>query len=517
MTQRHDDSSKPTEAKRATRRSEIESHSENSSADGEQTRNTGRDAAAGDGCQGEAASPTERPTIRQILHEAPGVHRSVRGWVRTRRRTKHVSFVEVNDGSCLSSLQVVLDGNTRVSDDAGLATGAAVVAHGVLQESPGSGQAVELLAEEVNVVGPVPAESYPLQKKRHSFEYLREIAHLRPRTNTFGAVTRVRNAISHAIHTFFQERGFFWIHTPLITSSDAEGAGSLFNVTTIDPDAPPRAEDGALNWEEDFFGKRTFLTVSGQLNVESYACSMDRVYTFGPTFRAENSNTSRHLAEFWMVEPEIAFCTLAANIDLAEEFLAEILSSVLERCPEDMAFFDKRIQPGVVEKLRGVAEGNFTRITYDEAIEHLRASGRSFEYHVEWGADLQSEHERYLTEEVFHGPVTITDYPRQIKAFYMKQNDDGRTVRAMDLLVPGLGEIIGGSERENDLDTLQRRITELGIDPEPYWWYLDLRRFGSVPHSGFGLGLERFVQYVTGMQNIRDVIPFPRAVGQCEF
>ncbi|MFP4644758.1 MAG: asparagine--tRNA ligase [Spirochaetales bacterium] len=447
----------------------------------------------------------------------------VEGWVRTRRTTKHVSFMEVNDGSRLGSLQVVLEENTRVVDSSGedaaasLTTGASVRVDGTLQDSPGGKQAVELLAERVEVVGKASGDTYPLQKKRHSFEFLREIAHLRPRTNTFGAVTRVRNVVSREVHRWFQERDFCWIHTPIITGIDAEGAGNLFRVTTMDPENPPRTETGDIDWSQDFFEQPAYLAVTGQLNVEAFACSVERAYTFGPTFRAENSNTTRHLSEFWMVEPEVAFCDLDCNCDLAESFLKGVVSALLEQADEDMRFFDLRIKNGLIDMLRSVVDSPFERITYTRAIELLKESDRSFEFTPQWGSDLQSEHERYLTEEAIGRPVIVTDYPKDIKAFYMKQNDDGRTVRAMDVLVPGLGEVIGGSEREDDLEKLEGRMHELGMDPEAYRWYLDLRRFGSVPHSGFGLGLERFIMYVTGMQNIRDVIAFPRTPGNVSF
>ncbi len=447
----------------------------------------------------------------------------VHGWVRTRRTTKHVSFMEVNDGSRLGSLQVVLEENTEVTDsngdeaDAALTTGASVRVEGTIQESPGGKQAIELLAARVEVIGKAPGDTYPLQKKRHSFEFLREIAHLRPRTNTFGAVTRVRNVVSREIHRWFQERDFCWIHTPVITGIDAEGAGNLFRVTTLDAGDPPKTETGEVDWTQDFFERPAYLAVTGQLNVEAFACSVERAYTFGPTFRAENSNTTRHLSEFWMVEPEVAFCDLDCNADLAESFLKSVMTSLLEQADEDMQFFDLRIKNGLIDMLRSVVDSPFERITYAKAIELLRESGKSFEFTPEWGSDLQSEHERYLTEEAIGRPVIVTDYPREIKAFYMKQNHDGKTVRAMDVLVPGLGEVIGGSEREDDLEKLERRMKELGMDIDAYRWYLDLRRFGSVPHSGFGLGLERFIMYVTGMQNIRDVIPFPRTPGNVAF
>ncbi|TVR33656.1 MAG: asparagine--tRNA ligase [Spirochaetaceae bacterium] len=458
--------------------------------------------------------------VRDILALSPGGQPlTARGWVRTKRDSKHLVFFEINDGSCLSNVQVVFD-NPAPDVAAELAraqTGASVVVRGTLEESPARGQSVEIHGTGLTVVGQSPAELYPLQKKRHSFEYLREIAHLRPRTNTFGAIARVRNQLSFAIHRFFQERQFLYLHTPIITASDAEGAGEMFRVTTLSPDAPPRNEHGAVDFGKDFFGRPAYLTVSGQLNAEIYACALDRVYTFGPTFRAENSNTTRHLAEFWMIEPEVAFCDINCNMDLAEDFLKYLLLDLLQGCGEDMAFFDSRVQPGLLENLQLVVDRSFQRISYTEAVEALSSSGRSFEYPVSWGVDLQSEHEKFLTEEVYRGPVIVTDYPKEIKAFYMKLNDDGKTVRGMDVLVPRLGEIIGGSEREANLETLEQRITESGLNREDYWWYLDLRRFGSVPHSGFGLGFERLIQYATGMQNIRDVIPFPRAVRSADF
>lgn len=457
----------------------------------------------------------KRMRIRDVRElEAKQQEITVRGWVRTKRDSKNVCFFELNDGSCLANLQAVIDKQKNQLDKEiqMMNTGSSVEAGGVLVPSPGKNQKSELQVHSLSVIGQAETD-YPLQKKRHSFEFLREIAHLRPRTNTFGAVTRIRNAVSTAVHAFFQERGFLWIHTPIITGSDAEGAGEMFRVTTR-PAGTGAEEDED---QKDFFGKNTFLTVSGQLNVESYACSMERVYTFGPTFRAENSNTSRHLAEFWMIEPEMAFCDINCNMDLAVDFLKYIFSRILEECREDMEFFNLRIQPGLIDSLRGVVESEFTRISYTEAVDRLMKSGTPFEYPAEWGRDLQSEHEKYLTEEVYHGPVIVSDYPKEIKAFYMKQNEDGNTVRAMDVLVPRLGEIIGGSQREDDYAALTRRIRELGLEESNYWWYLDLRRYGTVPHSGFGLGFERLIQYITGMQNIRDVIPFPRSVGSAEF
>ncbi len=443
---------------------------------------------------------------------------SVHGWVRTKRSSKSVTFVELNDGSCMNSLQVIFAEDTMVPapEIERMQTGASLEVTGKLAESPGGRQTLELQAAHARVLGEAPADRYPLQKKRHSFEYLREIAHLRARTNTFGAIARLRNTLSMAVHRFFQEYGFYYLHTPIITASDAEGAGELFQVTTLPLDELA-AEQREIDYAEDFFGRRAYLTVSGQLNAEIYACALERVYTFGPTFRAENSNTSRHLAEFWMIEPEMAFCDLDGNIEIAERFLRALIEAALREATEDMQFFDKRIQPGLIAELERLLAAEFARMTYTEAIDALRRSGRTFEYTPSWGSDLQSEHERYLTEELYNGPVIVTDYPKEIKAFYMKLNDDGKTVRAMDVLVPHLGEIIGGSQREDDLELLKQRIGEAGLDPRAYWWYLDLRRFGSVPHSGFGLGFERVVRYISGMQNIRDVIPFPRAVRSAEF
>ncbi len=438
---------------------------------------------------------------------------SAQGWIRTKRDSKNIIFFEINDGSCLSSIQVVIDKESGlVSEELNhkLLTGASVTVQGKLVTSQGKGQGVELLADEVKLIGESRAD-YPLQKKRHSFEFLREIAHLRPRTNTFGAVTRVRNALSTAVHAFFQERGFLWIHTPIITGSDAEGAGNMFQVTTLNMDNVPQLKDGSIDYQEDFFGRKSHLTVSGQLQVENFACSMSNVYTFGPTFRAENSNTTRHLSEFWMIEPEMAFCSLDGNRQMAEDFIKYLLSYVLNNCSEDMEFFNKWVQKGTIENLQKVVDSSFTHMSYTEALKLLEKADTKWEYKPSWGIDLQAEHEKYLTEEVIGGPVTLTDYPKDIKAFYMKQNDDGKTVRAMDVLVPRLGEIIGGSQREDNLEKLENRMNEMGMDSGEYDWYLDLRRYGSVPHSGFGLGFERIVQYVTGMQNIRDVIPFPRA------
>ena len=523
----------------------------------------------------------------------------LRGWVRTVRAQKDLSFIEVNDGSSLSGIQAVVNGDVpgREHLDAGdITTGAAVVIKGTVVESPGGKQAVEVAVESIKLIGGADASTFPLQKKRHTLEYLRGIAHLRPRTNTIGAVTRVRNQLAYATHTFFQQHGFQYVNTPIVTASDCEGAGEQFQVTTLinGIDGPsvasaqsnvaseadiaaakaaaaeqgvvvktlkdakkegkatkeevdeavaellalkakaeslenssaaaaggdiPRDAAGAVDYGKDFFGKPSYLTVSGQLNAEIYACAMRDVYTFGPTFRAENSNTSRHLAEFWMVEPELAFANLQDDMDCAEAYLKHCLTHVLEHCDEDLEFFEKNIsKDNLRERLRGVATSDFARITYTEAVDHVLKAKKKFEFPVEWGCDLQSEHERYLTEEVFKNrPVIVRDYPKAVKAFYMRENDDGKTVAAMDVLVPKVGELMGGSQREERLDVLERRIEEVGLEKESYWWYLDLRRYGSVPHAGFGLGFERLVQYVTGVENIRDVIPFPRYPGSAEF
>jgi len=462
----------------------------------------------------------DRVRISQVLKEGtPGQAIEVRGWVRTRRDSKQgFSFVELNDGSCMANLQIVVGGDVpgyeqMVHD---VQTGASLAAAGVLQESLGKGQRVELHASSLEVLGKVDAQEYPLQKKRHSFEFLREIAHLRPRTNTFGAIARVRNAVSASIHNFFQSRGFLYIQTPIITTSDCEGAGEMFQVTTLDLARLAKSQQ-EIDYAHDFFGKKASLTVSGQLEAEIFATSLGPCYTFGPTFRAENSNTTRHLAEFWMIEPEIPFFELEDNMRLAEEFIRTLLRDLLARCPDDMAFFNERIDNTLLATLNNIAENDFIRLPYTEAIELLTNSGRAFEYPIEWGRDLQSEHERYLTEEHFRQPVILYDYPRTIKPFYMRCNDDGRTVRAMDVLVPRVGEIIGGSQREERHDVLVDRLRECNLNPDDYWWYLDLRRYGTVPHSGFGLGLERVIQLVTGMGNIRDCIPFPRTPRNAEF
>ena len=465
--------------------------------------------------------PVQRTRIKDLLSaatvdDAPNPV-NVKGWVKTVRSSGGVAFVQINDGSTLADLQIVVDASCPdYGLVSGLTTGCSVSAYGGLQESPGRGQRYEVVAESLELLGGADPEEYPLQKKRHTLEFLRELAHLRPRTNTFGAVARVRNAMAFGIHQFFQERGFLYVQTPIITASDAEGAGAMFRATTLDLNNLPMAE-GHVDNNVDFFGRPAFLTVSGQLEAEIFAQSMSDVYTFGPTFRAENSNTSRHLAEFWMVEPEVAFCDLDGLAQLAEDFLRYIFRHVLENCPEDMAFFNRFYDKELITTLEDIANSDFERMTYTEAVAALQESGENFEYPVEWGSDLQSEHERYLTERKVGRPVIVTDYPSSIKAFYMRLNDGGETVRAMDVLVPRIGEIIGGSQREERLDVLQRRMAEAGLDDAPYWWYLDLRRYGTAPHAGFGLGFERTVQFATGMQNIRDIIAFPRTPRNAEF
>jgi asparaginyl-tRNA synthetase len=457
--------------------------------------------------------------VKALSSEAVGSEITVMGWVRTKRESKGgFSFVEINDGSCLGNLQVIAsDQLPNYRDEVvKIQTGSSIKVAGTLVASPGKGQRVELKAEKIEVLGWADQELYPLQKKRHSFEFLRSIAHLRPRTNTFGAVARVRNALSMAVHIFFQERGFLYIHTPIITGSDCEGAGAMFKVTTFDLAKVPLV-DGRPDLSRDFFGGPANLTVSGQLEAEVYALSLGDVYTFGPSFRAENSNTPRHLAEFWMVEPEMAFCDLDGNVEIAAAFLKSVVTYVLEHCQEDMSFFNRFIDTEIIETLGNLVSQDFQRLTYTEAIEILSKARESFEFPVGWGNDIQAEHERYLCEKIFQKPVVLTDYPKQIKPFYMKVNKDGKTVRAMDVLVPKVGEIIGGSQREDDYDTLLERMKETGIDPGTYWWYLELRKFGTAPHSGFGLGFERLVQFVTGMANIRDVIPFPRTPGNVGF
>ncbi|MDR2579213.1 MAG: asparagine--tRNA ligase [Chitinispirillales bacterium] len=457
--------------------------------------------------------------IKDVLTlPSAGAAVEINGWVRTRRDGKGFSFYEVNDGSCLSGIQAVIPGDLAnyESELCHVTTGSSVRIRGALVDSPGQGQRYEVRADDVFVYGMAPSD-YPLQKKKHSLEYLREIAHLRPRTNTIGAVTRLRNSLSYAVHTFFQERGFCYVHTPIITASDAEGAGEMFRVSTLDVENPPKTEEGRVDYGKDFFGKPANLTVSGQLEGEAYAMAMGRIYTFGPTFRAENSNTARHLAEFWMIEPEAAFFRLADDMNLAEEFVRYLCAYALEHNGEDLKFFNDRVNPSVIANLENTASQRFERISYTEAIERLKASGNNFQYPVLWGMDIQSEHERYLTEVIFKKPVIVHDYPKEIKAFYMRQNDDGKTVGAMDVLVPGIGELVGGSEREERADVLVSRIRECGLDDSKYWWYLDLRRYGGAPHAGFGLGFERFMLFATGLQNIRDVIPFPRYPGNAEF
>jgi asparaginyl-tRNA synthetase len=443
----------------------------------------------------------------------------VEGWVRTKRESKHVCFLEINDGSCLKGLQVVIDTKNFKNSDiiAKITTGAAVSCNGTLVASPGENQTVELQAQEIILHGEAPVDTYPLQKKRHTLEYLREIAHLRARTNIIGAVARVRNEVSFAVHNFFRERNFLYVHTPIISTSDAEGAGEMFQVTTLNLDNIPKTPEGSIDYSQDFFGRKASLTVSGQLEGETYALALKNIYTFGPTFRAENSNTKRHLSEFWMIEPEMAFCTLEGDMAVAEDFLKYVFKHVLDHCSEDMQFFSQWVEKGVADTLKSVVEKPFIHMTYTNAVTELEKNNSHFDFPVSWGVDLQTEHERYLTETVCKGPVIVTDYPKEIKAFYMKLNDDGKTVRAMDVLVPRLGEIIGGSERESRLAVLTERMISLDLNPDDYWWYLDLRRFGSVPHAGFGLGFDRAIQYITGMQNIRDVIPFPRAAKQADF
>ena len=456
--------------------------------------------------------------IKEILQKAPGGDVLVKGWVRTKRGNKNVAFIALNDGSTINNLQVVCD-PTAFDEELlkKVTTGACLAVTGKLVESVGSGQAVEVQATTIEVLGTADPETYPLQKKGHSMEFLREIAHLRPRTNTFGAVLRIRHAMAFAIHKYFNDRGFFYLHTPIITASDCEGAGEMFQVTTLDPENPPRGEDGKIDYGQDFFGRHTSLTVSGQLEGELGATALGNIYTFGPTFRAENSNTPRHLAEFWMIEPEMAFYDVNDLMDLEEDFIKYLVRYALDNCADDLAFLNKMIDPELIDRLKSVISTEFVRLTYTEGIDILLKSGQKFEFPVSWGVDLQSEHERYLVEKHFKKPVILTDYPKDIKAFYMKQNDDGKTVRGTDVLFPKIGEIIGGSEREASLEKLTRRIDELKMDTTNLWWYVDTRRFGTCPHSGFGLGFERLLLFVTGMANIRDVIPFPRTPKTAEF
>lgn len=455
---------------------------------------------------------------------AAGSTITVKGWIRTRRDSKAgLSFLAISDGTCFDNLQIVAGNGlpNYTSEVLKLTAGCSVVATGTLVQSQGKGQSFEVQAEKVEVVGWVEdPDTYPITPKHHTFEYLREVAHLRPRTNTFGAVARVRHCLAQAIHRFFHEEHFLWVHTPIITGSDAEGAGAMFRVSTLDLLNVPRTDDGKVDYAQDFFGHESHLTVSGQLNVETYCMALSKVYTFGPTFRAENSNTSRHLAEFWMIEPELAFADLAADADLAERFLKYIFKALLNERGDDLKFFAERIDKECITRLEKFVESSFERMDYGDAVKALEkaiAGGKKFEFNVSWGSDLQSEHERYLSEELIGRPVVVMNYPKAIKAFYMRLNDDERTVAAMDVLAPGIGEIIGGSQREERLDVLDRRIAELGLKKEDYWWYRDLRRYGTVPHAGFGLGFERTIQYATGMQNIRDVIPFPRAPKQAAF
>ena len=460
--------------------------------------------------------------IRELLHQtAPDTPVLAQGWVRTRRELKELCFLELNDGSCLANLQILVPRESPAYDlAAGLHRGAEFGVTGRLVASPAQGQRVELQAQAITLYGDADPNSYPLQKKRHSFEFLRTIAHLRPRTNTFGAVLRIRNHCAVAIHRFFQERGFVWAHTPILTASDCEGAGELFTVTQFDlrhPSRIPQNPQGEGDFSQDFFGRPAYLTVSGQLEAEILATALTKVYTFGPTFRAENSNTSRHLAEFWMIEPEMAFCDLQGDMDLAEAFLQYVFRYVLEQGISDLEFFQQRIDSTVLDTAQNIIQQPFARLSYTEAIEQLQKSGKSFEYPVKWGMDLQSEHERYLAEELYKKPVIVYNYPAEIKAFYMRLNEDEKTVAAMDVLVPRVGELIGGSQREERYDVLLKRLQNQGLDPQTYWWYLDLRRYGTVPHAGFGLGFERLIQFMTGMGNIRDVIPFPRTPDGIDF
>ncbi len=459
-----------------------------------------------------------RVKICHIKKKDIGTNLTIKGWVKTSRFSKAFGFVEVNDGSQFNNLQIIVNQDLPNYEDItkNLSTGASVSISGTLVESPGKEQAFELQAKNVEIIGLCDPETYPLQKKHHSLEFLRTIAHLRPRTNTFGAVSRVRNALALATHEFFQSRGFLYVHTPIITGSDCEGAGQMFRVSTLDSLTPPLV-GGKVDFSQDFFGKETFLTVSGQLNGESFACALSDIYTFGPTFRAENSNTSRHLAEFWMIEPEMAFAELKDNMECAQNYLKYCIKTALERCPQDMEFFDKYIEKGLINRLQHVVNSPFEHLTYTQAIDILKNATKKFEFPVQWGIDLQSEHERYLVEEYCKRPVILTNYPKEIKAFYMKDDADGKTVRAMDVLVAGVGEIIGGSQREDNLEILIKKMDKLGLNKDNYWWYLELRKFGSVPHAGFGLGFERLVVFSTGIENIRDSIPFPRYPKHADF
>lgn len=460
----------------------------------------------------------ERIKVCELLNKEAGIEVQVKGWVRTKRGNKNITFVALNDGSTVNNIQIVFDMNNFTEEQLkDVTTGACICVEGSLVASVGSGQKVEIHAGSLLVYGTASPDTYPLQKKGHSLEFLREIGHLRPRTNTFGCVLRIRHAMAFAIHKFFNDKGFFYLHTPLITASDAEGAGAMFQVTTLDLNNVPKSAEGKVDYSNDFFGKATNLTVSGQLEGELGALALGQIYTFGPTFRAENSNTPRHLSEFWMIEPEMAFYEIKDNMDLAEEFIKYLVKYALDNCADDLKFLNDMFDKELIERLQGVVETQFVRLPYTEGVEILMKSGQKFEYPVSWGTDLQSEHERYLVEKHFKKPVILTDYPKDIKAFYMKQNDDGRTVRAMDVLFPKIGEIIGGSQREESLEKLENRIKELNMGTESLWWYIDTRRFGSAPHSGFGLGFERLLLFVTGMANIRDVIPFPRSPKNAEF
>lgn len=462
----------------------------------------------------------KRSTVKSLLAGQAALDSTVnvKGWVRTRRGNKNVSFIALNDGSIIHNIQIVAD-NAAFDENLlkKIATGACISVNGKLVKSEGQGQSVEIQAGEIEVYGEADPDTYPLQKKGHTLEFLREIAHLRPRTNTFGAVLRIRHHLAFAIHKYYNDNGFFYLHTPIITGSDAEGAGAMFRVTTLDMNNPPRNEQGQIDYTKDFFGKETNLTVSGQLEGELGAMALSKIYTFGPTFRAENSNTTRHLAEFWMIEPEMAFYDINDNMDLAEDFLKYLISYILDNCMDDLEFLQKMYDTELIERLRFVTGNSFERLTYTEAIDILEKSGQKFEFLVKWGVDLQSEHERYLVEKHFKKPVILTDYPMEIKAFYMKQNPDGKTVRAMDVLFPRIGEIIGGSQREENYELLEKRIHEVGIHPQDVWWYMETRKFGTAPHSGFGLGFERLMLFITGMTNIRDVIPFPRTPQNAEF
>lgn len=463
-------------------------------------------------------SEIKRMRVSQLLGEAPGKDVLAKGWVRTKRGNKNVAFIALNDGSTVNNIQVVCDAN-NFSEELlkNITTGACIAVKGKLVESMGQGQRVEIQASELEIYGTSDPDKYPLQKKGHSMEFLREIAHLRPRTNTFGCVFRIRHAMAYAIHKYFNDRGFYYLHTPIVTASDCEGAGAMFQVTTMDLNKIPKCEDGTVDFSDDFFGRQTALTVSGQLEGELGAMSLGQIYTFGPTFRAENSNTPRHLSEFWMVEPEAAFYDINDNMDLAEDFIKYCVKYALENCTDDLKFLNDMFDKELIARLEGVVNTEFVRLTYTEGVKILMASGEKFEYPVSWGTDLQSEHERYLVEKHFKRPVILTDYPKEIKAFYMKLNEDDKTVRAMDVLFPKIGEIIGGSQREESLEKLERRIEEMEMAKEGLWWYLDTRRFGTAPHSGFGLGFERLLLFVTGMANIRDVIPFPRTPKSAEF